>query len=125
VVSTIFLKRALYGLKTASRSFHEFFGNCLCSLGFQPSRADQDLWLRKSDDYNGYNYVATHADDIIIAARRPSEYMAKIEQEFLVRNKEDSPTYYLGSNIKKIGNYLHISSTKYVKGNVEDVSRKV
>jgi hypothetical protein len=42
---TIILKRALYGLKTTSRSFHEFFGDCLKSIGFQPSRADQDLWL--------------------------------------------------------------------------------
>jgi hypothetical protein len=69
------------------------------------------LCLRKSDDYKGYDYIATHVDNIIIAAKRPSEYMAKIEQEFLVRNKEDSPSYYLGFNIKKVGKHLHISST--------------
>jgi hypothetical protein len=122
--STIILKRALYGLKTASRSFHEFFGDCLRSMGFQPSRADQDLWLRKSDDYDGYDYIATHVDDIIIAAKRPGIYMAKIEQEFLVRNKEDSPTYYLGSNIKKVGNYLHVSSSKYVKETLKTYQEK-
>ena len=28
---------------------------------------------------------------------------------------EDSPEYYLGNDIKKImGNYMHVSSTKYV-----------
>jgi hypothetical protein len=123
--STVILKRALYGLKTASRSFHEFFGDCLRSIGFKPTRADQDLWIRKSDDYNGYDYIATHVDDIIIAAKRPAEeYMAQIEQEFLVRNKEDSPTYYLGSNIKKVNNYLHISSTKYIKETLRKYQEK-
>jgi hypothetical protein len=113
--STIILKRALYGLKTASRSFHKFFGDCAKSIGFKPTRADQDLWILKSDGYNGYNYIATHVNDIIIAAKITSECMARIEQEFLVRNMEDSPTYYLGSNIKKVDNYLHISSMKYIK----------
>jgi len=109
------LKRALYGLKTASRSFHEFFGHCLLQLGFSPTRADH-LWYRKSDDYEGYNYIAIHVDDIIIAAKRPAEYMSQIEQQFNVRNKEDSPSYYLGNSYKhnNKGN-IHVSSTKYIK----------
>ena len=41
----VVLKRALYGLKTAARSFHEFFGDFLRTMGFKPSRADQDLWI--------------------------------------------------------------------------------
>jgi len=110
------LKRALYGLKTASRSFHEFFGNCLLQPGFSPTRADPDLWYRKSDDYEGYNYIATHVDDIIIAAKRPAEYMSQIKQRFNVRNKEDSPSCYLGNSYKcdNKGN-IHVSSTKYIK----------
>jgi hypothetical protein len=31
------LQRALYGLKTASRSFHEFFGDTLRRMGFVPT----------------------------------------------------------------------------------------
>jgi hypothetical protein len=107
--STVILRRALYGLKT---------------MGFIPSGADQDLGIRKSDDYEGYDYMATHVDDIIITAKRPAEYMAQIKQEFLVRNKEDSPTYYLGRNIKKVGNYLHISSTKYIKETLKKYQEK-
>jgi hypothetical protein len=38
------LQQALYGLKTASRSFHEFFGDTLRRMGFVPTHADQDLW---------------------------------------------------------------------------------
>lgn len=115
--SIVTLKRALYGLKTASRSFHEFFGDCLRRMGFNCTRVDPDLWYRKSDDYYGYDYIATHVDDFIIAAKRPAEYMSQIEQEFLVRNKEDSPKYYLGNSYVRRGNnerYLHVSSKKYV-----------
>jgi len=111
------LQRALYGLKTASRSFHEFFGDTLRRMGFVPTRADQDLWYRKADDHSGYDYIATHVDDIAIAAMRPAEYMNMIEQEFLVRNKEDSPSYYLGNDlqIKQRSNLLHVSNKTYIK----------
>ena len=109
------LQRALYGLKTASRSFHEFFGDTLRRMGFVPTRADQDLWYRKSDDHAGYDYIATHVDDIAIAAMRPAEYMNMIEQEFLVRNKEDSPSYYLGNDLKMKENRLHVSNKTYIK----------
>jgi hypothetical protein len=114
--SKVILKRALYGLKTASRSFHEFFGDKLRRMGFVSSRADQDLWVRRSDDYKGYDYIATHVDDLIIAAKNPGKYMNDIEQEFLIRNKSDSPSYYLGNDMKSIHNnkYMHISTKKYV-----------
>ena len=109
------LKRALYGLKTASRSFHEFFGDTLRRMGFLPTRADQDLWYRKADDHQGYDYIATHVDDIAIAAKRPAQYMDQIEQEFLIRNKEDSPSYYLGNDLKMHGSRLHVSNKTYTR----------
>ena len=113
--SVVVLQRALYGLKTASRSFHEWFGDALLRMGFRPSRADQDLWWRKSDDYAGYDYIATHVDDIICAAPDPSKYMSQIEQEFKVRDLSDSPSYYLGNDLKKLGDKMHVSCGKYVK----------
>ena len=38
--------RALYGLKSASVSFRSFMANYLDDLGFIPSDADNDVWLR-------------------------------------------------------------------------------
>jgi hypothetical protein len=75
------------------------------------------LWYRKADDHDGYDYLAMHVDDIAIAATRPMAYMDMIEQEFLVRNKEDSPSNYLGNDLKtKPGsNLLHISNKTYIK----------
>ncbi len=59
------------------------FGNCLLRMGSTPSQADQDTWWRKSDNCNGYDYIATHVDDIICVARDPSKYMAEIKKEFV------------------------------------------
>ena len=89
--SLVTLNRALYGLPTAALSFHDFLADTLSRIGFIPSRADQELWIIKSDDHGGYDYLAAHVDDLIVAAKRPGEYIAKIEQEFGLRNIEDSP----------------------------------
>jgi hypothetical protein len=35
--ASVTLQRALYGLKIASRSFHEFFGDTLRRMGFTPT----------------------------------------------------------------------------------------
>ena len=69
--SVIRINRALYGLATSSRSFHEFLGDLLQRMGFEPSRADQDLWYKLCEDKTKYEYVSTHVDDLIIAAIEP------------------------------------------------------
>eukprot|EP00980_Cylindrotheca_fusiformis_P010182 scaffold2267_cov92-Cylindrotheca_fusiformis.AAC.1 len=111
------LKRALYGTRTASRAFHEFLGALLLRMGFQPSRADQDLWWRKSDEYDGYDYIATHVDDVICVSKDPSKFVAEIEQEFQLRDTTENPTYYLGNDLKRLpkSNYMHVSTTTYTK----------
>ena len=73
------LNRALYGLPTAAISFHDFLGDTLRRIEFIPSRAGQELWIIKAKDHDGYDYLATHVDDSIIAAKRPGQYIAKIE----------------------------------------------
>ena len=64
-------KRNLYGLETTSNSFHKYFLEFLRNLGHIPSIADQDLWIRKYDDYEEYYYIATYLDDIIIYDKNP------------------------------------------------------
>ena len=58
--TVVVLKRALYVLKAASNSPHKCFGDFLRELGFTTSRSDQYLWISKSDEYEGYDYIKTH-----------------------------------------------------------------
>ena len=93
------IQRALYGLAGSARAFADFFADTLIRLGFEPSRADPDLWIKKTS--YGYDYIATHVDDVIVASKTPGEYMARIEQEYALRNIETDPSYYLGSRLKR------------------------
>ena len=52
--------------------------------------------MRKSEKYDGYEYISTHVEIITIAQNNPSKNMDEIEQHFQVRNITDSPDYYLG-----------------------------
>ena len=94
-------------------------------MGFNPSRPNQDLWWRKSNDYEGYDYVATHVDDIIIVSKNPTQYMIKLEQEFNIRNIEDSPSYYLGNNIKRILNISTLPQLNISKKRSENMKRNM
>ena len=79
------LKKDLYGLNMASKSFHKYFGDFIRDLGFTPSISDQELWIRKSDEYEGYDYIATHVNDVIITDNIQSQYINKIDMQFKVR----------------------------------------
>eukprot|EP00957_Ditylum_brightwellii_P173439 13205309-Ditylum_brightwellii.AAC.1 len=80
------------------------------------SRADLDIWLRKSDNYDGYHYTATHVDDIIVVAKDPSKYMDTIQQHFFVWDVTDSPEYYFRNDLVKHKNKIYVSTKNYVKG---------
>ena len=102
----------MYGLKTSPNSFHKHFEDFIRYLGFTPSRADQDLWIRKYDDDAGYDYIATHVDDVISTAKNPSKYMHDIEMHFKVRDINDPPNYYPGNELAQVGKCIHVSSNK-------------
>ena len=45
--AVVFLKRIVYGLNMASKSFHKYVCDFLRDLRFTPSRADHYLWIHK------------------------------------------------------------------------------
>ena len=87
------LNPTLHELNTASNSFQKYFCDFLRDLGFTPSRADKKNWICKSDNYEGYDHIATHVDDIIIAANNISKYMHEIDMKFKVKGITDSSNY--------------------------------
>ena len=106
--------RALYGLKTASNSVHNYFGEFLRVLVFPPSRAYQYLRIRKYDDYEVYDYIVTHVDDVIISTKNPYKYTHAIDMHFKAKDINDSPNFYLGNKLVKVGNHIYASSNNYV-----------
>jgi len=42
----LIIQKALYGLRTSGLRWHEKFTDCLHGLGFEPSRAEPDIWMQ-------------------------------------------------------------------------------
>ena len=66
---TMIIDRALYGLRTPGKRYHESFADVMYNLGFKPSFADSDVWMR--DAGNHYDYVVVYVDDIIAVMDDP------------------------------------------------------
>ena len=49
------IHKSLYGLKTSAACFHEHLSVKLKELGFAPSRADPDLWMKDCGEH--YEYI--------------------------------------------------------------------
>ena len=110
------IKKALYGLSTSARQWSLKLGDTLKSLGFTPSRADPDLWIKQSDDNTHYEYIGTHVDDMIVVSKDPMKYINIIKKIYPLRNVEENPEFYLGNNVKiKSGAQIKISMEKYIK----------
>ena len=90
------------------------FADLLQKISFQPTRADQDLWYRKLNDYEGYDFIATHFNDILIVAKKTMDYTAQIKQSFKLRDVIDSPEQYFGNKISHCGGKIHVSTKKYI-----------
>ena len=38
-------------------------------MGFQPSKADTDIWMKPTDDRLAYDYIAVYVDDLCVASK--------------------------------------------------------
>ena len=89
------MKKALYGLATSARRWSLTLGDAIRDMGFKPTRADPDLWIKLSVNNKKYEYIATYVDDIIIVAEEPSKYLDIIKKKFPIRNIKELPEYNL------------------------------
>ena len=66
---TFIIYKAQCGLKTSGRRWHDRLYDVLKSMGFQPSKAEEDIWMRDAGTH--YEYIAVHVDDLVIASHDP------------------------------------------------------
>ena len=102
--------KSLYGLKSASARFHEHLAVRLRDMGFRPSKADHDLWLRLNGDH--YEYIATWVDDLLVASRNPNAIMDELRQDYILKGV-GIPEYYLGGNVDILGEQWEKEGIKY------------
>ncbi len=57
---TVFLvKKALYGLKSAGAAFRSLLADNLMDMGYRPTKADPDVWLRPAIKPDGFEYATS------------------------------------------------------------------
>ena len=73
---TLVIVKALYGLKSSGRCWHDRLFEVLKGMGFFPSKAEPDIWMRKQGDH--YEYIACYVDDLLIASRNPQSIIDEL-----------------------------------------------
>ena len=87
--------KALYGLRTSGLRWHERFADTLRDMGFQTSKADSDIWMRRNKDV--YEYIAVYVDDLCIVAVEPKVIIDLLMDKYKYRLKGSGPIeFHLG-----------------------------
>jgi Reverse transcriptase (RNA-dependent DNA polymerase) len=108
------INKALYGLQTLGKCWHEQLANCLRDLGFQPCVAESDIWLRVN--HNIYKYIVVYVDDLPIVAKDPQSITDKLSKYSKFKLKGTGPmTFHLGCDYTRNEHgVLCLSPTKYI-----------
>ena len=113
---TVVIKKALYGLKSSANAWHGMLSDFIRTLGFVPTRYDEDVWIRQREAKDGYDYICTHVDDFMIVARNPQRWLDPLQQHFVIKHA-GKPKSYLGNDLildERTGLY-RMGSVTYLK----------
>jgi hypothetical protein len=92
---TLIIYKALYGLRTSGLRWHDRFSDVLRDLGFEPCKAEPDIWMRRNDDV--YEYVAVYVDDLAIAMKDPQRFVDVLTEKHKFKLKgTGSISFHLG-----------------------------
>ena len=66
-------------------------------MGFKPSRADPDIWMKSSKDASHYEYIAVYVDDLAICMKDPNSFYDTLKEKYKLKLKGVGPiNYHLG-----------------------------
>jgi len=128
--------RALYGLKSSGAAFRALLAEVLWDMGYRPSKADPDVYMRpavKSDGTTYWEYILCYVDDVLAISAKPESTMKGVQAKFKLKDdKIEEPQVYLGASLSKMTNQDNdecwaMSSDTYCQAavkNVEDVLAK-
>jgi hypothetical protein len=91
----LLIHKALYGLKSSGLRWHERLADTLRSMGFFPSLAEPDIWMRDKGDH--YEYIAVYVDDLLIASKEPKGIIDTLTDDHNFKLKGTGPiSFHLG-----------------------------
>jgi Reverse transcriptase (RNA-dependent DNA polymerase). len=136
VGKTMLVVRALYGLKTSGAAFRAFLAEILHDLGFTPSQADPDFWMRpaivKENVFRYWEYVLCYVNDVLSISHKPENALKGIQMKYKLKgDKMAEPETYLGAQLSKMDNEQQgdecwtMSSDSYCAAMVKNVEERL
>jgi hypothetical protein len=125
------VKKALYGLKSAGAAFRSLLADTLMDIGYKPTKADPDVWIRpatKSDGFEYYEMVLCYVDDILSISDDPKTTLLAFTRTFKLKDdKIEPPEIYLGAQLRLMQvddvECWTMSAEKYVISAVKNVEK--
>ena len=100
--------RALYGLKSSDASFRSYLADHLWDIGYRPSQADGDVWMRAAVKPNGFKYweyILCYVDDLLSTGHQPKNSLEAIRKHFKFKhNNMEIPKSYMGGQLSRLAN---------------------
>ena len=89
--------KALYGLRRSGARYHEVMATTLHDMGFHPTFADPDLWIRDKEDH--YEYVCVYVDDLMMISKNPQAFFDTLVSKYnYILKGVCPPSYHLGGD---------------------------
>jgi hypothetical protein len=129
----LIVRKALYGLKSAGAAFRSLLADALADIGYKPTKADPDVWLRpavKADGFEYYKLVLCYLDDILSISDNPKATLTDLTTVFKLKDdKIEPPHIYLGAQLDKMfigdAECWSMSAEKYVTASVKNVEESL
>jgi Reverse transcriptase (RNA-dependent DNA polymerase) len=91
------IRKLLYGLRTSGKSWHDLLFDTLRDMGFKPSYANQDIWMR--DVGHCYEYVCSYVDDLTAIMVDPQAFFDELKRHgFGLKGVTANPEVFLGGS---------------------------
>jgi hypothetical protein len=111
----LIIHKALYGLRSSGKEFGDLLASCLKQLGFFPSKAEPEVFMRESDGI--YEYVATYVDDLCFVVRDPEAFLLQLQSDpYNFKLKGSGPmSFHLGCGFERDEEgVLSMNPAKYI-----------
>ena len=120
---TLIISKALYGLKSSGLRWHERFADVLRAMGFFPSRAEPDIWMRDKDDH--YEYIGVYVDDLLIVSKNPQDIIDQLTKVHSFKLKGTGPIqFHLGCDFfRDEDGVLCYAPRKYIEKVLDNYER--
>ena len=109
------IRKALFGLRFSRKLFGELLFEVLDELGFTPSKAEPQIWMRENDGI--YKYVTTFIDDML-AMKDPEAFIEILQGDpYNFKFKGTSEVdFHLGTDFgQNLYGTLYMSPRRYIE----------